>query len=699
MVTTKLTVLPKASEQFGFSPNAQSNLDALEGAKNPDSIYDMSDKASYRDATEADFYQPPETPSTPTPQISTEGTVESPSVVSTDSMRDQLKQAEADLLKMKEQIDTQTAAERTQDTTQEVTPPTPTKEGESVDPFLAFMTETEKRIKEAKADFDKYYSRSSALLKSQVRSIQKQFDVRRDQAEEVARSASAASQVLGSRTGRLRYAPELQRGIMTGQENALIKTLAEVDALEAAAIANAEQAAYNRDYTTFLDEIDNISTIQKEREATLAEIETAMEKENERRQTEVEQTKNESLIIEQFSLGVTNPIEVFQALEGKVPYDTIVSYATTLPEAQAAPEPIELDRYNMLVDPVTGAIIARGAGVAGGAGVVGLGGSSAQASGASTPGTQNWISDKDLQNMNDVERDFVNKVLRQLPTKLKDSEQEKIERQKEALFDFRRGRSFQEVVDEMNGYVVTGDNKALADVFRGLSVGSGVDLQLVSAALNNGYPEQAMTTIENAKLSDADGFFSGVDDSRNVVSQADKVLSLMNSMSKETLEKLGGWDGREFKVKRFTNITDAEDLKIQNLTSAMQLLNAPLRLAIAGTAVTSEEMARIEEFQAAITDQPDIAKAKVEELKSSILNFHNQARTQRGLPQVDFNQLTNNEERLRLYEGMATEKTQALYNNVSNSDLLFGEGGDGGGESGGGDIWSTIGVGEVVIGR
>lgn len=114
---------------------------------------------------------------------------------------------------------------------------------------------------------------------------------------------------------------------------------------------------------------------------------------------------------------------------------------------------------------------------------------------------------------------------------------------------------------------------------------------------------------------------------------------------------------------------------------------APTIFAIAGTAVTSEEMKKIDDFQADIMDQPDIAKTKIAELSEAILNFHNQARTQRGLPQVDTNELVDESARLGLYEGMVQNADATAYEGMSNSDLFF----DNGGEM---DIYETIGLGE-----
>lgn len=259
-----------------------------------------------------------------------------PTVVSTDTMRDQLDGAQKTLEQMKAEIEAgnlvgpdEPQPEKTED--KQITEILQPDERDEYDDYAA---NSAKAIADRKKEFERYEARSDKLLKAQIRSINKTFDVRRRQADEVAQNAKAASQVLGSRSGRQRYAPVVQQGIMTGQENALIKTLAEIDALELAAIATAEEAAYERDYGTFLDQIDNIDTLTKEREATLKELNEVMEAENEKREQEIEDQRNETAIMDQIILGVTDPIEIYDALNGTVPYDLILAYTNTLPEKE-----------------------------------------------------------------------------------------------------------------------------------------------------------------------------------------------------------------------------------------------------------------------------------------------------------------------------------------------------------------------------
>lgn len=633
-----------------------------------------------------------EAPQTVRQPIELETPAESPTTITTDSLRSQLDEAQTRLDALKVESATQPEQQP-----EEVVEQPPVEQADPAQAFIDNYTkETNKLLTKRSRDFDKYLTRSSNALKSQVNSIKAQFDVRRDSAEKVAANAKAATNVLGARTGRLRYAPEIQRGIITGQENDLITTLSEIDALEMQVIADAENAALERDYEIFLDKIEDLDSIEKERETTLAELETAMKEENQRREEEAQTLRQESLIIEQFAAGVTDPIEVFQALNGDVPYDMIVEYTTMTPGIDAGGE-LEFKTgskyqpagyFNTKTGEFTtlsqmGIVAGIGASVAGGGSVVGTGGA----------GVVGFPSVKDLELMSTEERIFVNQVLRQLPTRLRDSEKDEVERKREALFDYRRGRSIQEVVDEMKGFIVQDSKQqGLANVFRAYAIGSGVDLAEVSAAINNGNPTQAMTTIEKAKLDDVDLFFASMDDASSFVGAINEAERIMNDPEFND-SFLGSWDGRQFQAERFLgrDANNKERQLLQRLETQLAIINSPIRVSVAGTAATDAEMQKIQPFQTDIRDNPQTMKTILNQMQTAILQFHNAARDQRGLPTVTEEQLINNKKRLNLYKSQVKEIEEAQATSLSNKELLLGK-------TGGGSTMGSTGVPSVLEG-
>lgn len=612
--------------------------------------------------------QPPQEPATP--QIQLEEPTNSPTAISTDSMRDQLTEAEKQLNNLSAQIEA--GAVPIQPQTKEQPKPEPTKE--PLTPEDTYQTqldqynkETQALLDERKNEFNRYLTRSDTLLKSQVNSIQKSFDERRAQAEQVTANAKAASNVLGARTGRLRYAPEIQRGIITGQENALIKTLSTIDAMEAEAIAAAKQAAFDRDYTTFLDQIESLDAIKKDREKTLADLQAAMEEENEIRREEAEVAKYETQIIEQISAGITNPIELFTTLNGNVPFDLIKQYTDTLPEP-ASLDPKVLGSADLLVNPQTGEIIARGSKVGGASSVGQAVGYGAPVVSVGTPSIGGLASTYDSST---VEAQLmIDDIVNGLPTQLINNVAE-IPRWREAVRkQLQAGYTPQQVIDKLSGFrLFEGSDKNLGTVLYNMATGTDLEPQELSSLINRGANEQAMTSVENAQLSNVNAFFAPVDKARATLKQAEAVLNILNDPAFPK-DKLGAFDGRTFKIDRASGMTNQDILKVQQLESALQLLNAPIRVEIVGTAATEAEMAKITGFQSEIIDQPEVVGTKVAELRDAVLRFHNEARQQRGLPTVEPSQLTNNSERLKLYRTLGNEEQKAVSSSMSNTDFL-----------------------------
>lgn len=270
------------------------------------------------------------------PKVELDEPATSPSVISTDTMREQLEQAQKDLDAYKKETQGVVVKTDNEITNEKVDagelPESEREDQPQLSEYDIYLKNANDEIKQTQQQFDQYLTRSDSLLRSQIKSINKAFDVRRNQAQDIANNAKAATQVLGARTGRMRYAPEIQRGIITGQESALISTLSEIDALEASTIMEAENAAYERDYGTFLDKLDRLDDLKKERNERLEELTALMEEENAEREREAERIKYESSIIEEIAGGVTDPIEIFQSLNGQVPYDLIVEYTSSVPQ-------------------------------------------------------------------------------------------------------------------------------------------------------------------------------------------------------------------------------------------------------------------------------------------------------------------------------------------------------------------------------
>ena len=261
-------------------------------------------------------------------------------------------------------------------------------------------------------------------------------------------------------------------------------------------------------------------------------------------------------------------------------------------------------------------------------------------------------TDSDIENLTMDERNVMQGVMRLLPTKLKDALAEKKERQKEVIFSYRQGKTFQTIADEFQGFIidpkVSDIDRSLASSLRAMATGTDLDLRDISAPINLGDPVKAIINVENANLTEAQGELKEVSSSRALIKNANRVLDLLE---KAPTNNLGAFDGKKFKVKKFAGLSDAEIQRTQQLETAMVNLLNEIRRKSLGTAVTESEVSFLEPLLTSLLDQPEIIQTKMNELKFGTINVHNEARGTVGLPIVNEEQILDNKLRLDLYRG------------------------------------------------
>lgn len=458
---------------------------------------------------------------------------------------------------------------------------------------------------------------------------------------------------------QFRYSPLGSFGGVAGEATAGVRALTGLMAQESELISGIRVARQQKDYQLLENKLGLLDEVRKERQAaTKAASEAIAAAER--------KSMVDNAVIEQIQAGLTSPMDIFSALGGQVSFDEISAITKELPKQ----DPFTLGSQDIRFD-ASGNIIAKGSKVGGGTGTVLVGdalsvGNPVVTVGAPTVqglGTTYANSTVDAQLIID---DIVNG----LPTQLINNVAEIPRWQESVRKQLAAGYQPQQIIDKLSGFRIFDETKKpLGDVFYNLAIGTSLEPQVISDLINRGATEQVMTTVENAQLENANGFFAGTDKARSTLKQADTVLTILSDPNFPA-DKLGPFDGRTFKVGRFAGLTDAETLKVQQLESALQLLNAPIRLEVAGTAATPEEMAKITAFQADILSQPEIIKSQVESLRDSVLGFHNEARAQRGLPTVDRQQAIDNNKRLNLYKGLASQNAQIQYGELSNEALL-----------------------------
>lgn len=506
---------------------------------------------------------------------------------------------------------------------------------------------------------------NSKELRAQVRAIEKKYKARMAQQKVVNARREQTLSTLGVRLGS-RYTGDTFGGILAEEERQGMDRILNIEAEMLQAVAGAKKAAKEHNYTVFTKLTEKAEKKAEEKLKAFQDLQKTQKDIQDALDEETKLVENQSAIIEEVQKGTTDPFEIFTALGGKVPFDMIKEMTDT---AGASDKPITLGSADLLVDPKTGKIIAKGSKVGGIAGGTDVGNSLSYGNPSVTVGPASVAGlGSTYATSTDEAQMTIDDILNKIPAQLRNTEKETELKKEQIRKQLAAGYTYQQIVDRLSGFSLQGNaDKQTGNVLYNLALGTDIDAGQLASLLNRGAVEQAMTTVENKQLEQVEGFFAATDKARATVKQADQVLSILNDPAFPK-DKLGAFDGRVFKLAR--QVTPVEQVKIQQLESALQLLNAPIRVEIVGTAATASEMSKVTGFQAEILDQPAIVQSKVQDLRDFILRFHNEARSQRGLPQVTKDQLLDNKKRVDLYKSLGQAENDAVTGNLNNTDFL-----------------------------
>lgn len=510
-------------------------------------------------------------------------------------------------------------------------------------------------------------------LRGITRDITQRYKARMKQMEEVNRRREQTLNTLGVRLGS-RYtggSGGVFGGILAEEERQGIMRITEIEGQMRAAIRDAEKAARDHNYSTYVKLVEKAQEKYDAKQKAFEDLKKTQEEQDKLVKEEADLVANQSAVIEQIQAGTTNPVEIFSALGGTVPFDVIKELTDTMPTS--GDEQFTLGRYDIRYDS-TGKVIARGmaAGGGGGAGSVDITGTSSFGAPVTSVGAPTVAGLGSTYAKSSPEAQMViDDILNKIPPQLRNTEKETALKMEQIRKQLAAGYSYQQIVDRLSGFSLQGEaaDKPLGNALYNAALGTDIDVGQLATLINRGAGEQAMTTVENKQLENVQAFFAGVDKARSTVKQADVVLKLLNDPTFPK-DSLGAFDGRAFKVQRFAGLNDKQRAQIQQLESALQLLASPIRVEVAGTAATDAEMGKISAFQSDILDQPDTIKTQVESLRDAVVNFHNEARSQRGLPQVSKDQLIDNKKRLQLYRESGQVDEGITNSQLSNTDFI-----------------------------
>ena len=537
-----------------------------------------------------------------------------------------------------------------------------TPEQKASNDYIDTLTKDYDTIQKAYDDLSKASARTA---RAETRALRQQYDERKRALEESNKAEYNQTQQAFIRGGQAEYSPTMTAGFLSAREREGQARIGELNDLYMSKVDAINVALEEKEYSNAASEVKALKEIE-------AEIRTEIKEQAKVAKEETQAIQDRQNIVKVAEYLKTNPtssaVDIFAQFGGVIPFDTIKEITDAMPGTK----PVTLGSADILVDPITGKIIASGSKVGGGSGEDGTGVVGIKPVG--TP-TVEGIGSK-YENSSFEAQMLMDDIMNKIPTQLKNTEKEVALKYEQIRKQLVAGYTYQQIVDRLSGFSLQADaDKPLGNTLYDMALGTDIEAGKLASMLNRGADEQAMTTVENAQLENASGFFSKTDKARATINQADTVISLL---SDPTFPKdaLGAFDGRKFKVERFFGISDKDREKVQKLESALQLLASPIRVEVAGTAATPSEMEKINAFQSDILDQPDTIKVQVESLRDSVLGFHNQARSQRGLPSVDKTQLVDNKKRLDLYRGLSAKQIQSYSNFDLDSEIDSKLGGD-----------------------
>jgi hypothetical protein len=556
--------------------------------------------------------------------------------------------------------------------------PGPTQDEIDLENAQKDIDDAEKGVKDALDDLSK---NSDDIAKEDLANIEASFTARANELRSISDKRIKGLSVLGIRSGRSQFAPEIQSGIISGEERALVSALEELDLLESQAISGVKSAQASRDYEAASIELGIALDLADQKRATLKELQDVQFERDKVIAEEIEMLETQSDIIDVVNGGITDPTEVFIALAGSVSFDDIVDVTNSLPKTEA--DQFTLSKGQVRFDS-SGNVIATGGGVSPSAA-----GGSASSGGFVSSG--NVISsDGRLEfNLNEVPED-ANLLTVQIGPKIyggriSNDESKRIEDL--ANKGIAAGQTTAEIMDAILGYTPS-KNKAFANSLRDVLLTATnqqdglADFDMVGLArlIENDDLDGAIRKVEATVMRQARKDDPSLNMSESTARVAAQQTSDLNEFLHDLIEdpsdkKLFGAD--EFEELPIGVIEGTfenwlgrfrEEESSQIKTRITELV-AKMRNDLLGSAVTETEEKFIEPMIPKLSDRPDVFMDKLTRLSTTPLLKLNQTRDIYGLPTLSTSQLLDVNQRVPLYQSFTDTRNADSLSSTSNSDL------------------------------
>lgn len=227
-------------------------------------------------------------------------------------------------------------------TPEQTTETTEVDSGIKMDDLFKNYTEEQLRLDDPLLDsyltqIDAYKLKVDASSQQRLDIIQQTFTQRKAQMEVLNKSILQGKTIFGVRTGRQRYAPELQLQILGNEEKAGIQRLAELDVQEQQLLLDAQDAADTKSFQLLNQKMSLLSDAQKEKKQAVLDLYNMQQ---EKKQAEFEQIEAlQKQAREAFEFAMDNGInQPFYTLDGYTIFDTASGTMLNPDETGGIPE-------------------------------------------------------------------------------------------------------------------------------------------------------------------------------------------------------------------------------------------------------------------------------------------------------------------------------------------------------------------------
>lgn len=171
-------------------------------------------------------------------------------------------------------------------------------------------------------------------LRGDIRTISQGYAARMDEARQITEQRKQTIQTLGARTGA-RYTGGMGGvlgSIISEEERQGLMRITEIENSKQEAIRNAKTEARNYNYNAYTKLMAQADKYQEQKVAELTALKAAQAEQDKVIAEEKKQSEYDALIGEQLAAGVTDPVELFKNLGGKVPFDMIGQVTKLMPK-------------------------------------------------------------------------------------------------------------------------------------------------------------------------------------------------------------------------------------------------------------------------------------------------------------------------------------------------------------------------------